>query len=836
MPQRKLKAYRDKRDFSKTSEPVGGVLAGSDNRFVVHKHSATSDHYDLRLQVGDVLKSWAVPRGPSLNPADKRLAVQTEDHPLEYLDFEGLIPEGEYGGGPMIVWDTGTWAPMDDVDRSLTSGAFKFRLAGDKLKGGWMLARLKRRSDEDEDKQNWLLFKEKDLAADETLDILAARPESVKSGRRIEELVEQPKPTPVQVELRPGKPKGAKRGPMPDSLSPQLATAATVPPKDEAKGKDRAGGKTWLHEIKFDGYRTMVRLSEGEARLITRSGLDWTRRYGDLGRAFSVLRCREALIDGEVVALDEQGVSRFAALQDALSQGSAGKLLFYAFDLLYLDGWDLRAVPLLKRKELLTQLLAGQTTSRSAIQLSDHVLGDGEALFEQASDMGLEGIVSKDISAPYQEGRTQSWIKAKAPRPGNFVIVGYTISPATDGLGALALGEWENDELHYRGKVGSGFDAGALRDLEKRLAPLTEGAVPLARAPKETIFVRPVLTARIRYANRTNDGMLRHAVYMGLREAELSREEPTDRIRLVTDADLASIWVTNPTRRLFGKSGPTKLDIAVYYALVGDFMLPHIIGRPVSLFRCPTGRPQDCFFQRHAFNGMPPTVATIRTTNSDDEEKTYISVEDAKGYLALAQFGVVEFHAWGALRQQLEKPDRIVFDLDPGDGVAWREVVEAAIHIRGEMETLGLVPFVKTSGGKGIHVVVPILPKRGWKEVHRATSDIAGRIAASAPETFTAIMGKDNRKRRIFIDFHRNARSATAAAPYSLRARANMPASAPLSWNDLESIDAPEDLNYSSLPGLLTMSGDPWARINEFARELPAASQAKTSSRKQSNN
>lgn len=829
MPQRKLEAYRGKRDFSKTSEPAGGMLAAAGNRFVVHKHSATSDHYDLRLQVGDVLKSWAVPRGPSLNPADKRLAVQTEDHPLEYIDFEGVIPEGEYGGGPMIVWDTGTWAPMDDVGKSLTSGAFKFRLAGEKLRGGWMLTRLKRRSDEDDDKQNWLLFKEKDLAADEATDILATRPESVKSGRRIEELVEPPKPAQVQVELKPGKLKGAERGPMPERLSPQLATSADAPPKDQQKGT--AKGKVWLHEIKFDGYRTMVRLSEGEARLITRSGLDWTKRYGDLSRAFSALRCRDALIDGEVVALDDKGISRFAALQDALSQGAADRLLFYAFDLVYLDGWDLRAVPLLKRKELLAQLLAGREASRSAIQFSDHVLGDGEALFGQATELELEGIVSKEVSAPYQEGRTQSWIKAKTPKHGDFVIVGYTISPATDGLGALALGEWENDELHYRGKVGSGFDAEALRDLEKRLAPLVDGSFRLEGAPKETIFVRPVLTTRIRYANKTDDGLLRHAVYLGLREAELSHEEPADRIRLITDADLAAIWVTNPTRRLFGKSGPTKLDIAVYYALVGDFMLPHIIGRPVSLFRCPTGRPQDCFFQRHAFNGMPPTVATIRTTNSDDEEKTYISVEDAKGYLALAQFGVVEFHAWGALRQKLEKPDRIVFDLDPGEGIAWREVVEAAVHIRGELVGLGLVPFVKTSGGKGIHVVVPVVPKRGWKEVHRATSDIAGRIAASAPETFTAVMGKDNRKRRIFIDFHRNARSATAAAPYSLRARANMPASAPLSWNDLESIDAPEDLNYSSLPGLLTTSGDPWARINEFARELPAASQAKKSSK-----
>jgi DNA ligase D len=812
MPQGKLKTYREKRDFSKTTEPPGGGAGEAGNRFVVHKHSATSDHYDLRLQVGDVLKSWAVPRGPSLNPADKRLAVETEDHPLEYIDFEGVIPEGEYGGGPMIVWDTGTWAPMDDVEKNLKTGAFKFRLAGEKLRGGWMLTRLKKRAGEEEDRNNWLLFKEHDLAADEKLDILAARPESVKSGRRIEELVEKPKPKLAAPRPEPGKLPRAVRAPMPARIAPQLATAVDEPPHDE----------DWLHEIKFDGYRTMAHVADGAVKLITRNGLDWTKRYGDLGLAFARLPCQEAIIDGEVVALDEKGVSRFAVLQDALSEGAGNKLIFYAFDLLYLDGWDLRTVPLIKRKKALEGLLAGHVSSNSAIQLSDHVGGDGRALYIQAAEIGLEGVVSKKSDALYREGRSQSWLKAKAPRSGDFVIAGYTISPATDGLGALALGEWVDGELHYRGKVGSGFDAASLRDLLARLEPLAGGAAPLEGAPKGTIFVRPVLSARIRYANRTHDDMLRHAVFLGLREPDISGSAPVERKRLITDADLASIWVTNPTRRLLGKSGPTKLDIAVYYALIGDFMLPHIIGRPVSLFRCPTGRLQDCFFQRHAFTGMPPTVAVINTTNSENEEKTYISVEDAKGYLALAQFGVVEFHAWGALRQKLEKPDRVVFDLDPGEGIGWREVVEAAIHLRSELSALGLVPFVKTSGGRGIHVVVPIVPRLGWKEVHKATSNIATRLAAADPGTFTAVMGKENRKRRIFIDFHRNARSATAAAPYSLRARTGMPASAPLSWHDLEAIDAPEDLNYSSLPALVASSGDPWAEIDEFARELAA--------------
>ncbi len=815
MTKSKLGQYRQKRDFSRTSEPSGedGGIVG--NRFVVHKHSATADHYDLRLQVGDVLKSWAVPKGPSLNPDDKRLAVETEDHPLEYTDFEGVIPEGEYGGGPMIIWDAGVWAPMDDIDKSLASGSLKFRLAGEKLSGGWMLARLKPKRGEEN--KNWLLFKERDPAASAAIDILLARPESVKTGRCIEDLIPWKEPVRKPVKLVPGRLTGAMKAAMPARVAPQLATPAEKPPK----------GDEWLHEIKFDGYRSIVFVDGGKARLVTRSGLDWTKRYGDLGRAFATLPCKQAVIDGEIVVLDDKGVSCISALQQALAEGAGSKLVLYAFDLLYLDGWDLQKVPLIKRKDLLARLLDGTVTGRSAIQLSDHVRGDGTALYEQAAELGLEGIVSKKASAPYQQGRSKSWMKSKALQAGNFAIVGYTTSEAAEGLAALALGEWEDGELHYRGKVGTGFDAPTLKSLLERLKPLREGAARLDRAPKDVFTVRPVLTAHIHYANRTADNLLWHSVFKGLREAEFSKTVQVEHKRLITDADLASIWVTNPTRRLFGRSGPTKLDITVYYALVGDFMLPHIMGRPVSLVRCPTHRPQDCFFQRHAFSGMPSAVATFQTTNSEGETKTYLSVEGAKGYLALAQFGVVEFHIWGTTAKRLDKPDRIVFDLDPGEGIEWREVVEAAVHIKAELETLGLVPFVKTSGGKGLHITVPVKPKLGWSQTHQRTSDIASVIAAAAPGTFTITMGKENRKRRIFIDFHRNARGATAAAPFSLRARTNLPASTPVNWSDLESIDAPEDLNYSSLPSLLTSSGDPWASISDFARDLPALPKAR---------
>jgi DNA ligase D len=811
-----LRAYREKRDFSRTKEPRGAAAGDTGNRFVVHKHHATADHYDLRLQVGDVLKSWAVPKGPSLNPADKRLAVETEDHPLEYIDFEGVIPEGEYGGGPMIVWDTGVWAPMEDVEKSLRTGSFKFRLAGEKLNGGWMLARLKPKAGES--RKNWLLFKEHDPAADTKLDILEARPESVKSGRRIEELSGAPQPAkPAKpAKLRPGALPGAVKAPMPDRIEPQLATAMPIP----------SDGGDWIHEIKFDGYRTMAHIAGGQVRLITRAGLDWTKRYGDLPDAFAKLPCKEAVIDGEIVVLDEAGISRFSLLQDALSTGAGNKLVFYAFDLLHLDGWDIRQAPLDRRKTLLSQLLAGHAGGRSALHFSEHVADGGKVFYDKVSEMGLEGVVSKRASAAYQSGRSKTWSKTKALQSDEFVIAGYTVSEAAEGLASLALGEWVDGELQYRGKVGTGFDAAMLKHLLQRLEPLRDGGLKLDGAPKDIIWVRPILSARVHYSNRTTDNALRHPVFKGLRDVELSAAEPAPRQRLISDADLATIWVTNPARRLFGKSGPTKLDIAVYYALIGDFMLPHIMGRPISLFRCPSGKLQDCFFQRHAFTGMPATIATVPVESSDGETRSYISIEDAKAYVALAQFGVVEFHVWGALGKRLERPDRVVLDLDPGEGIAWREVVEAAVHIRRELQAIGLEPFVKTSGGKGIHVVLATTGKLDWKKFHAASGELAERLAKGAPDTFTTVMGKDNRKRRIFIDFHRNARSATAAAPYSLRARTNLPASTPLRWEDLESIDAPEDLNYSSLPPLVAASGDPWSDIEEFARDLPVSSRS----------
>lgn len=839
MADRNLETYRKKRDFKRTSEPSGATVSRIGNLFMVHKHGAARLHYDLRLQIRDVLKSWAVPKGPSLDPAEKRLAVEVEDHPLEYGGFEGVIPEGQYGAGPTLVWDRGAWASMGDVEKSLKAGTLKFRLAGEKLKGGWTLARLRRRPGETKD--SWLLIKENDDAATTDFDILEARPESVLSGKRIEELLapgtklwttgkkaarhakpkepEKPKGPAKPVELRPGALKGARKAPMPKSFKPQLASPVDDPPK----------GKEWLHEIKLDGYRTVALVADGKTKLLTRNGHDWTGRYGDIAAAFDALPAKDAVIDGEIVVLDAGGVSRFGALQDAIANGETSKMIFYAFDLPRLNGFDISATPLNQRKALLERLLSAAVHESSPIQFSAHVAGNGGEFFDRVSEMGLEGVVSKRAdSAYFASTRTKAWLKAKAKKIESLTIVGYTTSRQAGGLAALHLADEDGDELRYVGKVGTGFShaeaASLLAKLEPHLRPKPAArfTVPVPAGQ----WVEPSFKAKIQYSNRTADNLVRHAVYRGLREPEFSataRPAPAVAMkRYITDQHLASIWVTNPDRRMFSPNGPTKLDLAVYYAKVGDAVMPHLLNRPVSLVRCPSGKIEDCFFQRHAFSGMPPEVGTFELKRSDDEDRTYIFVKDAAGFLALAQFGVVEFHPWGCRVDKPERPDRMFFDLDPGEGVPWREVKRAAHAVREELERLGLTPFVKTSGKKGIHLVVPIKRLYSWKQLHETSGRIATALAKKFPTTFTATMGKAKRTGLIFVDFHRNARSATAVGVYSVRAVKGLPVSTPVFWEDLDSIDAPQDLNYASVPGVLTNSGDPWADMDASAASLGA--------------
>jgi DNA ligase D len=830
-----LERYRKKRDFSRTREPPGGEVTPGTSLFVVQKHAARRLHYDLRLQFGDTLKSWAVPNGPSLDPKARRLAVHVEDHPLEYVDFEAQIPKGQYGAGGMIVWDRGTWIPMGDPEEGYRKGSLKFRLAGEKLGGGWTLVRLKPKDGERGD--NWLLIKERDPFARPGSDaaILEERPESVLSGRRVEDLAEaepEVEPAPRRQPRKASSLKGASKAPLPGEIRPQLASpAARVPDGDD-----------WLHEIKFDGYRTIARLDRGEVRLLTRMGLDWTDRYGRLAGALENLPCQQALIDGEIVVQDERGIASFAALQDALAEGRTHELIFFAFDLLHLDGYDLCAVPLVERKRALEGLLGPAVTPGSALQISEHVVGHGRAFFEQASQLGLEGIVSKRADAPYQQTRTKSWLKIKCRQSEDFLIVGFSASEAAGGIGALLLAEADDGGLRYVGRVGTGFSMSQMKSLRARLEALRAKKPAVALPPeerrKDIVWVRPALVAEVEYGNRTADGILRHAVYKGCRldkaedESVAKAPEPpqVERKRYVTDADLAQVWVTNPDRLMFGEGGPTKLELALYYARVGDWMLPELIERPVSLLRCPTGKAADCFFQRHAMPGMPDVIRRIPLREEGSKKRAdYLYIEDAQGLLALAQFGAVEFHSWGCRVDQPERPDRIVFDLDPDEGLPWREVVNAAHHVADVLREVGLVPFVKTTGGKGLHVVVPIARRQGWPEVRRFCEAFARQQAQQAPKRFTANMAKRERRGRIFLDYLRNARSATAVAAYSVRARPRVPASTPLAWAELADLDDPKDLNWVTVPERLEQAtfADPWAGIDAAARALTKEMQRK---------
>ena len=837
-----LERYRAKRDFAKTAEPPGGAIAPGTRVFVVQKHAARRLHYDLRLQFGETLRSWAVPQGPSLDPKVRRLAVHVEDHPLEYADFEKPIPKGQYGAGAMIIWDRGSWIPMGDAEADYHKGTLKFRLSGEKLGGGWMLVRLKPKDGERGD--NWLLIKERDPYArpGHGDDLLTERPESVLSGRRVEELLEDETsspPAPATRKVRRARLSalaGAVKAPLPDAVRPQLATPAARVPEGDA----------WLHEIKLDGYRTLARLDAGAVRLLTRTGQDWTDRYGLLAKPFAALPCKDALIDGEIVVQDENGIASFAALQDALAEGRTHELTCFAFDLLHLDGYDLTAVPLAERKRTLAALLEPVVGPTSALQLSEHVRGHGPAFFEQASRLGLEGVVSKRADSSYQQARTRSWLKIKCRLSEEFPIIGYSPSEAAGGIGALLLAEALDGGLRYVGRVGSGFSMTEMRRLHARLEALRTRDAPVALPAEEKrkgmVWVRPALIAEVEYGNRTADGILRHAVYKGLRadkveaDAAATASKPSAKVekkRYVTDADLAQIWVTNPDRVMFGAGGPTKLELALYYARVGDWLLPELIGRPVSLVRCPLGRLQDCFFQRHALAGMPDAVRTIALAEDGSDQKAdYLYVEDAKGLLSLPQFGTIEFHSWGCRVDQPERPDRLVFDLDPDESLPWREVARAAFEVRDALTAKGLVPFLKTTGGKGLHLVVPIQRRRSWGEVARFCEAFAREIAAKAPRRFTANMAKSQRRGRVYVDWLRNQRSATAVAAYSLRARPGAPASTPLAWDELGQLDDPADLNYATVPErLATGLVDPWAGIERSARALPRGVEPKRSKR-----
>ena len=819
-----LRSYRDKRDFEASPEPKGkrGRKAAK-ARFVVQKHDARRLHYDLRLEMDGVLKSWAVTRGPSLSPAEKRLAVMTEDHPVDYLAWEGAIPKGQYGGGTMIVWDTGSWEPVGDPVAGLAKGHLEFALHGERLAGRWHLVRMKGRGGEK--KQPWLLMKADDEHARRDGDILVEHEASVLSGRTNRDLAEggvvradHAARAEVAAERRTKPPasrsKAARKAILPPFVEPALATLVDDVPT----------GAGWLYEIKHDGYRMQARIDGGSVKLLTRSGLDWTAKFEAAAQSLKTLKLPSALIDAEIVVETESGVSSFSALQQALAAGDTGSAVFYAFDLLYLDGRDLRALPLTERKDLLLQSL-DDAPPGGPIRFSEHLAADGEAMARHACRLGLEGIVAKRADAPYRSGRTDAWRKIKCSSSEEFVVAGYMPSTtASRSVGSLILGTHEEGTLVHVGRVGTGFRDAVARDLWTQLEPLRIPAAPFAAelpppARRNARWVEPRLVCEVTFRGWTGEGQLRHASFKTLRTDvrpdEVVREKAAAAAKpRKRKPSMETTPLTHPDRVLWPDVGLTKEGLAEYYAEVADRILPHVVDRPLSLLRCPDGL-GSCFYQKHAWAGLDERY--IRLV---DGEKAVV-LQDREGLRALVQASVLEIHPWGATASDPDRPDRLVFDLDPGDGVAWGDLVAGALEVRERMSASGLASFVKTTGGKGLHVVVPIEPKAGWDEAKAFVKRISSEMAKDAPDSFVATVSKKARDGRIYLDYLRNQRGATAVAAFSTRARPGAPVSVPVDWDELPSLGSGARFDVGSLPGRLSaMQHDPWAGFEQAARPL----------------
>lgn len=918
-----LKEYRTKRDFRRTPEPAGAARAPGRpgaGMFVVQKHAAARLHYDFRLELAGVLKSWAVPKGPSLDPAVKRLAVHVEDHPLEYGDFEGIIPPGEYGGGTVLLWDTGAWHAQGDPEVAYRRGRLKFRLDGDKLRGGWTLVRMERDRGE---KENWLLIKERDEEARVGgEEILETRPESVATGRTIEEVASDADRVwradamegGAAAAARPAKRRraarlvapdpsgipGVRQGALPRTLSPQLATLVSAAPENDK----------WLHEIKFDGYRILVRIDGDDVRLISRRGKDWTDRFAAIAEAARLLPGDRAFVDGEVVAMNERGISDFQLLQNSLSSGGRA-LLFYAFDLLHLDGYDLTRAKLVDRKSTLEQLLAG-LPSAGRIRFADHIVGRGPSFYAEACRMGLEGIISKRADQPYRSTRTRDWLKVKCTLRQEFVVVGYTEpSGSRTGFGALLLAVHDQaGRLVYAGKVGTGFTTRTLTELHRQLRELERDDSPLVDRPRGLSlrgvhWVEPRLVAEVAFTEWTGDGVIRHSSFQGLREDrspdEVVREVParpgalgeghrapgrdsrpagrdpravageerrarrrgqrtsadagrtaraqqeppgSDQARRATERKRAEgrrrtagdqapsdavmriegVRITHPNRVMYPEQGITKRALIEYYAAVMDWMLPHIAQRPLTLVRCPSGREEQCFFQKHATRSIPDIIPRV-PVEEQDGTGIYLMIDAPAALFALVQLGVLEFHIGNARADRLDRPDRIVFDLDPDEGLPWRDTVATALLLRERLADLELESFVKTTGGKGLHVLVPLTRRNSWDEVRDVAERLAQEFVALEPRRFTATMSKARRKGRIFIDYFRNTRGATWIAPYSTRTRPGAPVSVPLAWDELtQSGNRPPRHTIRDVPErLASLRRDPWADIGRLRQSLTAS-------------
>lgn len=831
-----LELYHQKRNFKATPEPKGRKAAAKGNSFVIQKHAARRLHYDFRLEMDGVLKSWAVTRGPSLVTADKRLAVHVEDHPLDYGVFEGTIPKGQYGGGDVILWDRGTWKPLQDAKKGYAKGHLEFELDGEKLGGRWHLVRMPKRSGEK--RENWLLIKAEDEFARPASapDILVERPESVKTGRTIDGA-----DAPRTKRAAPVKRKAAKSVPAPPTIGREESLPRFIDPALAKLQPAAPTGQGWLHEIKYDGYRIQARIEAGRVKLLTRSGLDWSKKFGkDLIGALRDIDAGTALIDGEIVVETEQGVTDFSALQADLSEGRSDRFIYYAFDLLHLDGRDLRKEPLEVRKERLRAILP---SDHENLRFGDHFTENGELVLNHACRLSLEGIVSKKRGSPYISGRSSGWIKSKCSDRQELVICGFVPSTVDrKAIGSLVLGLYKGKKLDHVGRVGTGFSSAVARDLFKRLerlridqSPYT-GVLPDADAARKVRYVRPDLVCEVEVRGWTADGKLRHAAFRGLREdkpaSEVVREAP--RAKTAKSATSKSgIRLTHPERLLWPEDGVTKEGLADYYADVWRLMGPLVVSRPLALMRCPGGIGEQCFFQKHPWAGLAKAIVIFQDPTDKGAGGTLVTIEDLDGMLGLVQAGVLEVHPWGAAISALEQPDYLVMDLDPGPGIEWPAIVEAAEEVRTRLHDAGLAAFLKTSGGKGLHVVAPLKPVADWSTVKAFTKKLADEMVADAPGKYVATVTKSKRRGRILIDYLRNGRGATAVAAYSSRARVGAPVSMPIAWEELGSISNAAYFTVATAPiRLAAQASDPWRDFRKAAQPLPKGGTKKKARRK----
>jgi bifunctional non-homologous end joining protein LigD len=826
-----LEAYDEKRDFSRTPEPKPARGQRRGDGFVVQKHAARRLHYDLRLEMDGVLKSWAITRGPSLVAGEKRLAIRTEDHPLEYLTFEGNIPKGEYGGGSMIVWDRGRWTPEFDAHKGLEKGHLQFSLDGKRLGGSWHLVRIKPRRGERNDP--WLLIKSEDEFArpSGSPEITEEETTSFASGLTTEELaakgnVREDHKARIKVaasrklilpDIR--KVKGARKGILPPFVEPSLAAVCDKPPS----------GAKWVHEIKFDGYRIQARIDGGKIRMKTRKGLDWTERFRSIATAVDALGLASALLDGEIVVEDASGIPSFNALQQDLSAGRQDRLRYRVFDILYAEGFDLTPATLIERKTLLQQLLAVLPPD-SPVSYSEHLEEDGPAMLKHACRLGLEGIISKRVDLPYRSGRGDHWLKSKCAHSQEFLILGYSPSTvAAASVGALLLGYREGGKLHYAGRVGTGWSAEMAKTLRTALDAISTAKPALANAmpdgsEKGVRWAEPRLVCEVQYGGWSSDRILRQSTFRGLREdkaaEEIGLEEKAKPRAAAAKASLASVERLTHPERLLWDEGITKQGLAEFYMEIADWILPHVANRVLSLMRRPSGAKAKSFFAKHPWNGLSNAAQRVDV----GVKEPMFAISDRAGLIELVQAAVVEIHPWGSTVDDLERPDRLIFDLDPGEDVAWSDVIAAALEIRQRLQDLGLESFVKTTGGKGLHVVLPIEPRADWEEAKTFTRTFAEAMAKDSPSRYLATMTKSARKGRVFVDYLRNGRGATAVSAYSTRAFPHAPISVPLEWGELSEQIRSDHFRIDTLMQRLDFLGDdPWRDMFKIKQRLPAA-------------